>query len=344
MDNASANKNAKVEVDNAKVENIAQLLSKTAIPDEEESNSHHFLWKQNVDALANAYFAIVAICHQTSPLGERRLEGHINGQVKYGWDYLKEKYLLAADSDSLLCSPSRWMTITPNDLASLFKDESLGLTLNRVSERTYLLNDLGQQLSMSGCASIAQLFKKCGRRLGGNDGFVAALKNMEAYRDPAAKKAQFFLSIAIKECEWAPQDPEHLASPVDYHEMRGHLRIGMLRILDDELKTKVERGLTLTAGEDTALRLTVQAANDRIAKIARITTSKLHYLLWNVFRNCCPRNTLETHCSACPPTCGLPVRYKSMSTYQGSCIFASQCDSAAKPTKVSDPAYMGHYY
>ncbi|MCP3161807.1 hypothetical protein [Myxococcus qinghaiensis] len=333
-----------ITVNTIKINEIANLLRNTAIAGEEESGEHRFQWTKNSETLANAYLAIVAICHQTSPLGERRLEGHIHNQPKYGWDYLKEKFLLSALDDARWHTPSGWQLITPADLSMLFSDSTSGLTLNRINERAYLLNNLGDQLSTIGLDSITQLFEDCGRHLAGDNGLFAVLRRTDAYRDPAAKKAQFFLSIAIQECGWHPVDQISLASPVDYHELRGHLRIGTVEISDTSLRAKIERGLTLSEEEDSALRLAVQDANGRIASATRTTTSSLHYLLWNTFRNCCPRGSLATHCQACPPSCNLPSRYKEAKPDPQKCIFSSHCDSANKISKPNEPPYMGHYY
>src|SRR5579859_2987919 len=95
-----------------------KILQDLTIPPENESSEHSFRWNGTADNLANCYLAIVAICHQTSPIGERRLEGWIDGRQRFGWDYLKEKYLAAALSQEKLSSPSYWAELTQYDLAN----------------------------------------------------------------------------------------------------------------------------------------------------------------------------------------------------------------------------------
>src|SRR5262249_32286416 len=221
-------------------------IKRSNVPHEPESTTHSFTWTSDIQSLANSYFAIVAICHQTTPIGERRLEGHINGVVKYGWDYLKEKFLTVALRDPKWTSCDYWQNITPFELSELYHDENCGKTLNRVSERTFLLNNLGNIMKVYGYTNIADAFAKHHHILGGELGFLNFLKRFEAYKDPVMKKSLFFVSIMLNECQWSVQDQALLSSPIDYHELRGHLRIGTLVLQDKNFARKVQNGLVMT--------------------------------------------------------------------------------------------------
>ena len=87
---------ARIAINKGKTHQLAEVLRESGIPAEEESRTHSFSWNGDLTTLANCYFAIVAICHQTSPIGERRLEGYVGSIRKHGWDYLKEKFLVQA--------------------------------------------------------------------------------------------------------------------------------------------------------------------------------------------------------------------------------------------------------
>jgi hypothetical protein len=333
-----------VAIDQERFRDFVDALKRLKVPPELEASTHSFKWTGTPDELANAYFAIVAVCHQTSPVGERPLAGAVSGEEKRGWDYLKEKYLIAAAADRKWADVEYWMTLPPLELSELYRDPTQGLTLNRVNERALLLNDAGNRLREAGVRQISTAFDQHGRRLGGSTGFAQFLSSIEAYRDPVRKKTMFFMSLAVKECGWKLIDPTEMVSPVDYHELRGHLRIGTVVILDAKLREKVQRGLVLTEKEDTLVRQKVQEANDTAAQAAGITSSEIHYLCWNVFRNCCMRDADKTHCSTCGTTCKLPKQYKTMPGYEGRCVFSNACASANKPEKVIDPPYGGHYY
>ena len=203
---------------------------------------------------------------------------------------------------------------------------------------------MGHCLSEYGCEFIDELFKRSGQRLEGESGFLHVLKTFRAYSDPVKKKSLFFLSIVKEECGWEIKDERNLFSPVDYHELRGHLRIGTLIINDAELSFKVQQGLAISEQDDIELRAEAQKANQRIAEESGLDSSRVHYLFWNVFRNCCPRESTKTHCADCGEACKLPAQYKEMPTYEKRCIFSKICHSANRPRKVIDPPYIGQFY
>lgn len=332
-------------------------MAQSKVPSELlEGAEHPFEWDRGPRELANAYFAIVAICHQTTPIGERGLQGYIDSEPdpRKGWDYLKQKFLITALRDPKWSSSSFWSELPPHELSALYQDdklsekygdETIGRTLNRINERAFLINDLGRVLARCGFKYIDEAFAQSNQTIGGSAGFLSFLQNnFKAYKDPVRKKSLFFLSIAEKECGWELKDPENLSSPVDYHELRGHLRIGTVTINDPELAHKVERGLALTESEDNDLRAVTQKVNDSLAVKTGLGSSRVHYLFWNVFRNCCPRESNKTHCASCGSSCKLPNQYKNMPTYEGRCIFSEICLSSGKPSKVIDPPYIGHYY
>jgi len=333
-----------ISLDEERLKRLTQLLSHVSVPKEAESSDHGEAWSLGQLELANAYFAIVAICHQTSPIGERRLEGVVSSGAKYGWNYLKERFLERAIRQPDWTKPAFWARVSPKTLSQLYADDGYGLTLNRVNERAYLLNDIGARLVEERFTHLHEAFLRCNSTLGGDTGFLEYLRGFEAYSDPVRKKAAFFTSIAVTQCDWKASDFDCLESPVDYHELRGHLRLGTVRILDQYLESKVRMGLTLTGAEDIELRRVVQRANSFIATNAKLTASVVHYLFWNVFRYCCPRESDQTHCTSCGPNCKLPRQYKDMTIYKSRCLFSDVCESAGASDKVTEPAYMGHYY
>jgi hypothetical protein len=333
-----------VRIDFAQAGRVAQLLGSLKVPREQEASEHRFSWAGTTDQLANAYYAIVGICHQTSPIGERRLQGTVEGVTRFGWDYLKERFLIAASQDLRMAAPEYWQAMRPQDLGALYEDERCGITLNRVNERAFLLNDMGRHLHADGLRWLREAFDAAGRSIGGESGFLRYVSASHAYADPLHKKGFLYLSLAVNECGWSPGDPENLLSPVDYHELRGHLRVGTVVPVGKELSRRVQLGLPVADPDDYPLRKAAQEANNWIARAAHLTNSALHYLLWNVFRNCCARVSGDAHCWRCPADCRLPLRYRGMGNGSSHCILAGVCRSASRPVKVAEPPYVGHYY
>ncbi|MEN6640996.1 MAG: hypothetical protein ABFE08_00985 [Armatimonadia bacterium] len=329
-----------VAVNTVKLDAVCALLQQTAIPEPQESISHDSVWPHSLDLLANSYLAIVGICHQTSPIGERQLEGQVRNRPSRGWDYLKVKFLTRAAADPSWATPEHWRWMVPGALSELYEDETHGKTLGRVNERALLLNDMGSWLVKAKVSHIAELFQACNRTLGGPNGFYQSLSSMAAYSDPVRKKSLFFASIAQSECGWQICDPEALFSPVDYHELRGHLRIGTLKF-GKGLQKKIDQGLVLSESEDTSVREAVQMANNQIAQETGISSSALHYFLWNYFRNCCSRTVT---CCNTRPSDYLPEPYGGLLAQHETCPLKPACASADVDNKPHEPPYAGHYY
>jgi len=330
-----------IRINDDKISAIVSALSGVTLPKPAESTHMQFPICDDKCKLANAYLGIVAICHQTSPIGERPLEGMINGTRATGWDYLRGKFLLQASEVKKWTSFKFWQKLTPDVLAELFKDETYGRTLNRINERTYLLNDLGNKLSIDGYETIQTVFTAKGNRIGSENGLITCLSGFSAYSDPVRKKSHFFLSLAQSECSWEFKDKNNLFSPVDYHELRGHLRIGTVRFDDEDLARKIQDRTPLSDEEDTPLRKKVQEANEMISKEMHISASTLHYFLWNFFRTCCKRG--NTNCEDCGLG-GMPSPYSHLFSDRKECTFRGLCDSADKSIKADEPPYIGHFY
>jgi hypothetical protein len=335
---------ARVTINHQKMHELGQLLSTMEVPPEMEASTHSFGWPGTPDDLGNCYLSIVAICHQTTPIGEPRLEGFIRGERKQGWDYLKEKYLLAAIEDSKWSQPSFMAVLTPDVLAELYEDSVLGRTLTRVSERCSLLNDIGSEFERIGLAGLRDAFEACGGKLAGDTGFLRFVSTLRAYSDPVQKKSMFLASLLKTECGFQFADASNLKSPVDYHELRGHLRIGTIDIHDPLMQRRISLGLPISEDEDTELRSAVQDVVDTLGLETGFGSSVLHYLFWNVFRNCCVRDASRTHCFDCGQSCTLPDQYRQAARFLERCAFSSVCRSAGCEAKVREPAYLGHYY
>src|ERR1043166_4631892 len=132
-----------IEVNQQACERIAKLLARKAIPqDQEESSLPGF----DPDSIGNFFFALVAICHQTSPQGRPPLEGIIDGKERRGWDYLFAKLENAARTEPTLLTPDGWCQLSGSDVQQIFRDPQLGDRLTDPDHRAALLRDLGSKM------------------------------------------------------------------------------------------------------------------------------------------------------------------------------------------------------
>lgn len=267
---------------------IADFVSSRVIPeDREDSALEGFSGRQ----IANFYLLLVALCHQTSPRGRPPLEGTIGNRHLRGWDYLSAKLEAAARNSSSIISPRYWAEVGGADLRSLFRDERLGERLSDPSSRAGLVRDLGKKMLNNAWESADDLYALSkGRIASDSPNLLDLLSQFRAYCDPVRKKSFFYLALMRNAGVWTYADPENLGAPVDYHEVRGHLRIGTVQICDPELRSKLLAGKEVTAEEDVSIRQAVHEALMLVSEYSGLKNpSRLHYMFWNIFRSCCTR-------------------------------------------------------
>jgi hypothetical protein len=292
----------------------------------------------------NLYFSVIAICHQTTPHGLPRLEGSIAGKLAVGWDYLLNKWILATTEDSELITPHRLSRMTANDIETILRDENKGSTITGTQARAELLNDLGNVMLAHGWQNVQEIFDEAGGQILGTEakpGLLDKLGKFRAYgADPVQKKTYYFLALMANQGLWSYADPEHLGSPVDYHEVRGHLRYGTVEVVNKELIEKLLKHEEVTEADDVAIRGAVFEAVRTIAELSGRNANDLHYFFWNMFRNCCRRDV--THCEFCDSHPSLPVRYEQLKPHH--CIFSDDCSSARSTYKLLDPIVNTTFY
>lgn len=329
-----------VEVDRSQCRVLGEFLKTVSLPSAQEEVMRY---KISDRIMSNLYFAVVAICHQTTPHKDSALQGNVDGKLRRGWDYLREKWIRATEQNSTLVSPNSLANITAQDVESILFDSELGSTISDSRGRAAMLNDIGQRMIDLGVDDVWSLYELSSGSLATQKdiGLIELLSQFVAYNaDPVQKKLFFFLSLMFNNGFWTYNDPENLGTPVDYHEVRGHLRYGTVKIASDQLRDKILGGQEVTSDEDVQIRKAVFDAIMSVSRISNRTPNDLHYFFWNIFRNCCRRD--EMHCTACSQHPSFPERYQLLSPTQ--CIFAASCKSAGSTVKLSDHVVNTNLY
>ena len=332
-----------VRVNQQACQRVASFLAGKEIPPDQEESSLPGIPR---DLIGNFFLALVAICHQTSPRGRLPLEGTSGGIRSRGWDYLFGRLEEASRRDPTLLSPERWCQLSSGDLVQLFRDPELGDRLTDPHLRADLLRDLGSKMKSQGWSLADQLYHHCGGRIAvGQPNLLQVLSQFRAYNDPVHKKSYFFLALMRNSRLWHYVDDEALGPPVDYHEVRGHLRLGTVVIADHELLKKVRTNRMVTEEDDVAIRRAVHDAIMYISDRSGLRNpSQLHYLFWNLFRSICTREAPQ--CFTLRPGFALPNRYMHL-VKDGEnmlCPFASLCPSAGEPDPICEHVFETDYY
>jgi len=321
-----------IEVDRSQCRVLGEFLKTVNFPAAQEEVMQYKIPNR---IMSNLYFVVVAICHQTTPHKGPALQGHVDGKLRRGWDYLREKWVRTVEQNSALVSPVSLANITAQDVESILFDDELGSTISDSRGRAAILNDIGQRMIDLGIDDVQSLYELSSGSLVSREGqgLIELLSQFAAYSaDPVQKKLFFFLSLMFNHGFWVYTDPENLGTPVDYHEVRGHLRYGTVKIISEQLRDKILGGKEVTSDADVQIRKAVFDAIMSVSKISNRTPNDLHYFFWNVFRNCCRRD--ETHCNGCAQHPSCPERYQALSPTR--CIFSVSCQSAGSTVKLTD--------
>ena len=342
--NAEKRIGSSVEVDTGKCHKLALLLSSISIPiDKEDSDLPDF----SQEEMGNFYLLLVAVCHQTSPPGRLPLEGTVAGQRLRGWDYLSARLEKEAYSERALLKPIRWTSLTGEELSSLLQDSELGNRLLNPEGRAWLIRNLGSVMQAEGWSWFEEIYELCEHRVAtGKQNLLDTLAKFNAYRDPIKKKSLFLLSIMRNAGLWSYPDDSELGPPVDYHEVRGHLRVGTVKVNSEDLDRKLRNRKQVTAEEDLEIRGAVYDAIMMLSELTELRNpSQLHYMFWNVFRSCCTRGA--PHCKICRSDCPLPTRYVPMAIHQDGhrqCPFSLVCDSVDISQRYQEHVFETDYY
>jgi hypothetical protein len=333
-----------VKVNRAICERLADELKAKTIPDDKEEIDFKGFSKAE---LGNLLLFVVAICHQTTVPGRPPLVGVVDGKSLRGWDYLIQRFAQAARADKRLLRPRRWEEMGTNELRLIYRNSDGEDLLTAIDERVLLINDLGNVMKAKEWESAAEIYEQCGGRVRtGSPNLIECLAYFRAYRDPVCKKSFFLLSVMQNTGLWVYKDPALLGPPVDYHEVRGHLRIGTVAVVDSDLRHKLLQQEPVTAQEDIALRAAVFDAIMLISELTGLNNpSKLHYMFWNILRNFCTRE--NPNCHGDRPMTYLPERYMALVVQDGereACPFSNVCSSADSQIRFCEHVFETDYF
>ncbi len=324
-------------IDTAKCERLAKLITEIHIPADQEELTLD-LSVLPVSGRADFLFSLVAVCHQT-----KGLQGQVAGGQRRGWDYLSHALLAAVATDHSLVSPTRLQKLSGVELCEIIRAPDNSAIITDVEGRARLLNNLGEFFVTAGMASINELHTQSGGFLCRVDsgGILQRLASVKAYSDPVRKKSLYFCMLAKNQGLWKFKDPEHLGPPVDYHEIRGHLRLGTVIIEDGSLLEEIRSG-KVAEEADIEIRRTIFGAIMEISRMSGETPAALHYFFWNLFRSCCL--PFMPHCAGCPDDCQLPERYVLSKGSRRRCSLESVCESRSVKDRIGDYSLNTEFY
>ena len=292
--------------------------------------------------VGNFNLFLVAICHQT-----QSVSGTVGERWCRGWDYLEQKLEAHSRTDRYFLEMESLATLSPDRLDEALAPASASSAFPDIEARTALVNDLGRHMLGAGYNSFEELCDCFEYRCLGEQSIISFLRTTKAYSDPNEKKVRLLIGLLRDAHGWEFKDAHRLGAPVDYHEIRGHLRIGTVIVKDSGMRFRFQSD-TVTDCDDIVIRAAISEAIVAIARdVPGSDALKVHYILWNYFRSLCRR--YKPICSrgseiAVSELDSAYVKLFQMSTNGNNCVFSSFCESYARQEFPIEYSYAGNHY
>jgi hypothetical protein len=229
----------------------------------------------------------------------------IGGEELKGAFYLYQAYNKKIDTDPDYFSPERQGNQTLNEMLELFRSDDGNDVMPAVEMHLDAAHRYGKTMLELGWTpqSILQTASESNQPL---KTLLAVLDHVGGYREDPLRKKSSLLAMTLRErperyFEFGVN--ESLPPVIDYHLMRSCLRMGLINVVDEELRQSLEDRKLVSEKDEWAVRYAAYRAVEQLPKLSgRSQGTVTSYLFFS--RKRCPEMT-EPDCSSCSadPVC-----------------------------------------
>ena len=233
------------------------------------------------------------------------LIARIRGIEQKGSVYLWDAFKRRVEGDPDFCSPERQANLSREDLLEVFRadngdDPMPALDLHLEQARMYgsdmLALRLTPQVVLDRALASAQPLQT----------FMVTLDQIGGYKeDPLRKKSSLLAMILNQRPEmFLPlRNDEQVKPVIDYHALRSCLRIGLIDVIDDELKNKLTNRQIVSPAEEWAVRYAAYLAIEQVTALSGKSQGAVDWFFFGA-RKRCPEMS-EPECRFClvDPVC-----------------------------------------
>ena len=223
----------------------------------------------------------------------------IDGEALKGAFYLFHAYRKRLDLDPDFFSPERQAAQTLGDMLELFRADDGTDVMPAVQLHLEMAHDYGNTMLALGW-SPEFIVKSALSSEYPLAAFLKMLDQVGGYREDPLRKKSALLALIL---EQRPEKflsfgtDESLPPVVDYHCMRASLRLGLVDIIDLDLKNKLENRQLISLEDEWKVRQAVYAAIDQLPRLSGRTMGAVDWFFF-MSRSRCPEMT-EPDCEAC---------------------------------------------
>ena len=227
------------------------------------------------------------------------LIARIGGVEQKGSDYLWDAFRRRVEQDEDFCSPERQANLSREELLEVFRadngdDPMPALDLHLEQAHTYgrdmLALQLTPQIVLDKALASAQPLQT----------FLVTLDQIGGYKeDPLRKKSSLLAMILNQRPEmFLPlQNDEQVEPVIDYHALRSCLRVGLIDVIDEELRNKLINRQIVSPAEEWAVRYPAYRAIEQVTAQSGKSTGAVDWFFFGA-RKRCPEKS-EPECQLC---------------------------------------------
>ena len=223
----------------------------------------------------------------------------LGGVNQKGAFYLFDAYRRRLESDADFCSPARQANLSRAELLEILKaddgtDPMPALDLHLEMANAYGRDMLALQLTPEAVLQKARASTSPLATL------IAVLDNVGGYKEDPLRKKSGLLALILNQRPEAFlkfAEGEQVEPVIDYHLMRSCLRVGLVDILDEELKTKITNRELISPADEWAIRHTAYRAIEQVVTLSGKSTGAVDWFFFGA-RKRCPEMT-EPECHLC---------------------------------------------
>ena len=221
----------------------------------------------------------------------------LSGVMQKGAFYLFAAYSRQLEFDADFFSPERQASLSRKELLDVFRsDDGLdpmpALDLHLELAQRYGRDMLALHLTPQTVLQKAQASATPLRTL------ISILDTIGGYKEDLLRKKSGLLALILNQ---RPESflsfgkNEQVAPVIDYHLMRSCLRVGLIDILDEELKKKLEDRQVISPDEEWAVRYTAYRAIEEVVALSGKSTGAVDWFFFGARKRCPEMSAPECH-------------------------------------------------
>jgi len=237
---------------------------------------------------------------------DRPLIDVIDGDKLKGSAYLFRAFVRKLHDDPEFYSAKRQADLTQQEMLDLFRADNGADPMPALDLHLQMGQSYGKDMLATN-KTPRTILERAEQSATPLKTFLDELDKIGGYKEDPLRKKSNLLALVLN------QRPEKFLSfafgeavppVIDYHTMRGCLRMGLVEIVDEELKKKVENRQIVTADEEWAIRYACYLAVEEVVRISGKSLGAVDWFFFYYSRQHCPEMT-EPICADCAvnPVC-----------------------------------------